>query len=145
MMQGGSFSKKGSICERRSFLAITNSPTALTPCSWNTFLARTNRANLHVSGPLSDSSDDDHPMALRCHERVSSTSSNAQPDPCPLAGVHSTVVSPPGAPLPLGHSLSHVVESDKEELLAAGGPVTASIVPRTRSAPVEKEFDGRCR
>jgi hypothetical protein len=43
---------------------------------------QTNRGNLHVDAPSCDSSNNDHPMALRCRERAPFTTSN--PDITPM-------------------------------------------------------------
>jgi hypothetical protein len=77
MRQRGNLSNSGSTCERRSFFVITTLPAASTPCTWNTFLARSipSVVTCMWMAPSCDSSDDDHPMALRCRERAPSTPS----------------------------------------------------------------------
>src|SRR4249920_2336636 len=64
--QGGSVSNNANTCERRNFLVSATLPATSTPCTWNTFLARSIPIVLVCiwTAPSCDSSHDDHPMAL---------------------------------------------------------------------------------
>jgi hypothetical protein len=86
------------------------------------------------------------PLHRRASKRTTSTFAFAWRDYA-LRAVHTpdvaiigwshleiTVVSPQGAPLPMGFSTRHVVEVEEEEILAAGGPVAFLIVNLERAA-----------
>src|SRR5262245_38593263 len=72
-------SKNAMTWPRRSCLLTTTVSAASMPWTWNTFLAISKPIVVICMwrAPLSDSSDDNHPMALRCRKRAPSTTSKA--------------------------------------------------------------------